>query len=264
MAGAAPLAGVRVAVTRPAHQAAGLEERLQALGGEVLRRPLTRIEPPLDEAALRGAVLRLAEYDWLVLTSANGVLRVGAVLREIGVEPASVLTQVRIACVGPATAEAMRVLAREPDIVPAGRFVGEGLLEALSAIDLAGARVLLAQAEGARPVLREGLRAAGAVVDAVVAYRTVPDPDGIEALAGDLARGDVDIVAFSAASGVKHLATRVGDSIGTVRIAVIGPETAAAVRAVGWPVHAEAAEHTEAGLAEAVVMAARQPFPAHE
>jgi len=116
--GAAPLAGRRIVVTRAEGAANGLIARLRALGAETISCPTIAVAPPLTWAPLDAALARLADFDWLVFTSANAVLAFSD--RRGAVDPARVLpATLRIAAVGQATAGTARSLLREPDLVPA-------------------------------------------------------------------------------------------------------------------------------------------------
>ncbi|HEU4564610.1 MAG TPA: uroporphyrinogen-III synthase [Gemmatimonadaceae bacterium] len=249
--GAAPLRGRRVVVTRARDQAGELAARLEALGAEVVEAPAIRIEP-LDQAPLRAALARLAEYDWLVVTSRNTVAMVGEALRA-SVRDARALAGVRVAAVGPATAEALRELGIVPAVVPE-RYVAEGVLEALRARDdVRGRRVLYPAAAGARDVIPAGLRELGAVVDAVVIYRSVPDDSWREAVAARLGRGEVDAVTFTSGSTVRHFVDAVGVALARrARAVTIGPVTSDAAREAGLEVAAEAHEATVPSLVDAV------------
>ena len=155
-----PLHGRRVLVTRARAQASGLAARLEALGADVLQTPAIRIEPlPFDAPGLAG-------YDLVVPTSANGAERLLA-------GDVRALHGVTVAAIGPATAAAVQARGIVPDLVPA-EAVSEALLAALG--DVAGRRVLIATAVGARDVLPAGLRERGAAVDVLHLYRTVPEP----------------------------------------------------------------------------------------
>ena len=245
------LAGVRVLVTRPERQAGGMAAALRALGAEVVAFPATRIEAPSDGGAgLRAAVARLREFDWVVVSSANGVERVLAAADETGTRVEA--GRPSWACVGPATASALAGHGIEASVI-AERHVAEGLIEALSAVGLAGARVLLPQAAGARAVLREGLQAAGATVEAVEAYRSVADGRGAGEVRGRLDRREIDAVTFTSPSTVERFVEVIGARIGAAAVAVIGPVTAAAARSLGLAPDVVAERHTVAGLIEALV-----------
>ena len=252
-----PLFGRRVVVTRASAQATGLRDALAAQGADVLELPALRVEP-LDPAALANAVRRLGDYSWLVLTSQNAVSLWWDALRAAG-RDARALAGVRIACVGAATRDALLARGLDADVMPA-RFVAEAVLEALTARDdVRGTRVLYVAAEGARPVLPEGMRALGCAVDVVTAYRAVSDGAGSEQLRAALAHGDVDSVTFASASAVRGYVDALGADLARRAPAVtIGPVTTEAVRAAGIPVAAEAQSASIAALVDAVVGALGQ------
>lgn len=225
--------------------------RLRALGAEVVGFPATRIEVASDGgAALGEAAGRLGEFDWVVVSSANGVERLLAAAEVAGTRGAAGVPG--WACIGPGTAAALRKAGIEP-LVVAERHVAEGLVEALSGRDLAGARVLLPQAAGARTVLAEGLRAAGALVEAVEAYRSVADGRGAGEVRERLDRGEIDAITFTSPSAVERFAEVMGPRTGGGVVAVIGPVTAAAAGSLGLPPAIVARRHTVPGLIEALV-----------
>jgi uroporphyrinogen-III synthase len=217
MASDRPLAGRRIAVTRP--ETGELGAHLTELGGVVVHVPLIEIADPADGGrTLRRALLRLDAFDWLAVTSANGAERVG---RYAAGHPA-----VRLAAVGPATARVLATRAGRPvDLVATVPRV-EGLL---AEFPRPPARVLVAQADRAGSALADGLTAAGHQVEAVTAYRTVircPEPSELAALAS------VDAVVFASGSAATGWVRAVGRSAPAVVIAV-GPATARAARTEG-------------------------------
>lgn len=241
-----PLAGVRVAVTRPAARAAGLTAPLEAAGATTRCFPLIRIVEPTDPAPLQRATADLRMYDWVVLTSATAV----AVLARGAPLPRE--TPPRFAVVGPATAEALTGAGRRPDLV-AGSSRAEGLVEdLLRAAPLAGLHVLWPRAAGARMVLSDALTAAGAVVVAPEAYASVADAAQGAALADALRAGEIDVVTFTSPSAVRSFAEAGGVVPDDVGVAAIGPVTAAAVEAAGHPVHVLPENASAALLAEAI------------
>jgi uroporphyrinogen III methyltransferase/synthase len=242
-----PLEGRRIAVTRPPAQAVALITGLLELGATPIESPTIRIEDPPDPAPLRRAMERLGAYDWIVFTSANGVERFWAELDRSS-SAGELPEGIRLAAIGPATAEAVERRGLRLDVVPS-EYVAEAVAEALTAADgMAGRRILLPRAAGARQVLPERLRAAGAEVDEIVAYESRPDPEGIEALRAAIESDSVDMVTFTAASTVRHYVEVAGPDMGAARVAVIGPITARAARDAGVRVDAEASEYTVAGL----------------
>jgi uroporphyrinogen-III synthase len=240
-----------VAVTRSPGQAEVLMEGLRELGAEPLSCPTIRIEGPADPTPLREAVADLASYDWIVFTSANGVARVWEIL-EVSPEGAHLAERLRVAAIGPATAAALSARGVRAEVVP-DEYVAEAVADALLAFDeMAGRKILLPRAAGARRVLPERLEAAGAEVNEVVAYQARPDESGIRALRGHIDRGEVDMVTFTAASTVRNFVELAGAHLGRARVAVIGPITAAAARAEGVRVDVEADEYTVTGLLAAI------------
>jgi uroporphyrinogen III methyltransferase/synthase len=245
-----PLAGRRIAVTRPPGQARALIESLRRLGAEAVSTPTIRIVDPPDPEGLRGAIATLDRYDWVVFTSANGVERFWRELEAEGRE--GLPSRALVAAIGPATAEALEARGSRPHIVPE-EFVAEAVADALIAFgDLDGRHVLLPRAAGARQVLPERLRAAGAEVDEVIAYESQADPTGIGRLRSALERDEVDMITFTAASTVRHFVEASDAGPGRARVAVIGPITAGAARSAGLRVDVEARRYTVEGLVEAI------------
>ncbi len=254
-----PLAGLRIVNTRAAHQAPALTQLLEAQGAEVIHYPAIRIEPmadtgPLDEA-LRAAAS--GGFDWLVLTSANTVYVLAQRLEALGISPQQLVDHgLRVAAIGPATAqEARERLGLVADLLPE-RYVAESLADALQVAP--GTRILLPQSAIARPVLAERLRAAGAAVTALPAYRTLLGTGG-DPLPEYFWEGSVDAVTFTSASTVHQFIKRLKLENGSpgmlvdVVVACIGPVTAEAARRHDLPVKVVAREHTLEGLVEALV-----------
>lgn len=236
----------RVAITRP--EAGELGSRLAALGATVIHVPLIEVTDPSDGgAALRAALDRLAEFDWLVVTSANGAERVGGAAAQA---PA-----VRLAAVGPATATVLAEAAGRPvDLVPA-ISTAEGLLAELVVVP--PARLLLAQADRARPVLADGLAAAGHDVESVVAYRTVevtPSP----AASAELMTAEV--VVLASGSAARAYAAAASDTTTEPMVICIGPVTAEAARHAGLPV-THVAPHPDPATLTALVTTALESRP---
>jgi uroporphyrinogen III methyltransferase/synthase len=251
-----PLAGRRIAITRPREQAADLSARLEALGATVLALPSIAIEPVADTSALDAALAQLASYDWLVFTSANGVRAFDERLRATGLDW-SARRRARVAAIGPATATALKRLGVVADLVPA-EYVAEGLLEALG--NVAGQRILLPRADIARDTMRDELRLRGAEVDEIAAYRTVLQPLPAELVQRALREERVDAITFTSSSTVRGLVESLRASgqdpavaLSDVALACIGPITAATLREYGLEPALVAQEYTVAGLVAALV-----------
>ena len=250
---ALPLAGRRVLVTRAAHQAAELSEGLRALGAEPVEVPVLDIRLTSDVALLDRVLQRLDRYDWLLFTSANTVRILAERAAELGIALAQ-LTCLKVAAVGEATAAAARKAGFAVAFVPA-TYVAESLAEGL--IDqVVGRRILLAQAAVARDVIPDVLRAAGAEVDLVEAYRNVLPEAAPEQLRRALDEG-LDAATFTSSSSATHLAEAaraagIAWPLSAVPAVSIGPITSQTLRELGWPPAAEAEPSDIPGLIAAV------------
>ncbi|MGQ0561400.1 MAG: uroporphyrinogen-III synthase [Gemmatimonadota bacterium] len=243
------LAGLRIAVTRAADQAAELALPLRERGAEVIITPLIRIVPSLEAAEVRAAAARVARYDWIVFTSANGAHAFAAALRGAGIDRWP--PNVALACVGPATAAAAREHGFEPALIPE-EYTGDAIAEALlERADLRGRRVLLARAGGARQTLPERLRQAGARVQDLALYRSEADPEGSRRLRQAIAAEALDLITFTSGSAVRYFVESMGGAV-PVPVAVIGPVTADEARQRKLDVRIEAEPHTIAGLVSAI------------
>ncbi|MEI6776040.1 MAG: uroporphyrinogen-III synthase [Chloroflexales bacterium] len=254
--GRSSLSGVRVVITRSAGKADGMAQRLRDLGAEPIIYPTIAYAPPEDTASLDAALARLSagEYDWLILTSAQAV-RAVIERNSPDLNLQSAICNLQLAAVGPATATScVNLLGVSPATVPE-QFVAEELAEKLG--DLTGKKVLLPNADIARPVLEERLRASGALVDRVVAYRTVPAPDSGVDLAALLAADAIGVITFTSGSTARAFVQKIGpDAVALSQravIACIGPSTATACRAIGLVPHVVAEVSTEEGLVEALI-----------
>jgi len=196
---------------------------------------------------------------WVIFTSANGVEAVFARLDARGLD-ARVFGGARLGAIGPATAEALRGHGLRADYAP-GEALTSAILADFQGRDLRGARVLLPRADIAPPALADGLAALGAEVRSVVAYRTIPSeelPDRARAL---LSAGEVDTACFTSSSTVRNLVEALdGDTaaLAPLKIACIGPVTAATASELGLRVDVVAREHTVPGLVAALIEHARE------
>jgi uroporphyrinogen-III synthase len=242
-----------VVVTRGKVGEDALSARLRDLGAEVRDLPCIVFAPPADPAPLDAALRDLGRFEWAVFASAVAVERTVERLRALGLAPGA-LAAVRLAAVGPATAERLAREVREPDLVPA-EARGEAMAAAL-APRVRGRRVFLPRPAEGRPELLAGLVAAGAEVTAVEAYRTLAAPaEAILPLAGWIEEGKVDAVAFASPSAVSAVVTALGRRaalLERVVLGAIGPTTAAALGEAGLAGAVQPERYTGADLAEAL------------
>lgn len=252
-----PLDGRTVVITRPRVQSAVLVDALQREGARVVTFPTIRIEPVKDTGPIDRAINRLGDNDWVIFTSANGVERFFSCLYQRG-HDAGVFQTVRVAAIGPATAEALRVRDVHPDQVPE-RYQAEGLVEALAGVDWRGRRVLIPRAEKAREVLPGELRRLGAAVEVLAVYRTVRPPTDPAPLRAALVAREISAITFTSSSTVSHFAHFFDEGEaarllreGGVAVACIGPITSATARQTGFDVSVEAEVFTVEGLVAAL------------
>ena len=235
---AQPLFGRRVLVTRSADQAAPLARTLTAAGAVPVTLPLIELEDPADWTALDSALARLDAYDALLFTSANAVRFTAKRAAARGVALGEL--NATVICVGPRTAEAALAAGLPVHRVPESRFDAEGVLEVVSqVVSPRGRRFLIPRSEIAREFLPDGLRAQGAEVDAVTAYRNLPTEVDAGALRAELVSGGLDALTFASPSTVRRFAELLDEpSLAAAQrcaIAAIGPVTARALASVGLP-----------------------------
>ena len=254
-----PLFGRRILVTRARHQAGRLQAELAALGAEPVEIAAIEIAPPVEPGPLQNALAQIENYDWIVLTSENGVHHFVAALLASGRDLRD-LHRARLAAIGPATARALAACGLRADLVPE-EFVAESLVEAFrESGTLAGQRVLLARAAGAREILPRELRVLGAQVDEVHTYVSRIPAEAPEQARLAIADGPLDAVTFTSSSTVKHTlevldATGVGGArawLEQARVICIGPVTATTARERGLRVDAVAETYTIDGLVTAL------------
>jgi uroporphyrinogen III methyltransferase / synthase len=253
-----PLFGKRVLVTRAREQAGGAAAMLRERGADPVVVPTIEVHPPSDPSAMVDAVQAMSErYDWVLLTSANGVDRLWEEIRRQGRDARS-FGKAKVAAIGPGTAAALARCGIKADLV-AREHRQEGLAaEVLAAIGPGkNSRVLLARAEVARDVLPDTLRAAGCEVDVVAVYATrAPQRPLLEALSTLLQGGEIDAVTFTSSSTVSHLCdaldTRAAELLARTCVASIGPITTETAHKRGIRVDVTAAEFTIPGLVVAL------------
>ncbi len=248
-----PLFGKKVLVTRPASDADAFAAKLWEIGAEPVVAPTIAIGPPDDLAAAQAAVRGVRDYQWIVFTSQNGVAAFFDRLSAEGGD-ARAFGDVKVAAIGPKTAERLVARGIRPDFVPA-KFISEEVAAGLLARTAPGDSVLLFRAQEARDVLPESLRAAGRSVDVVAAYKTSPVNDPAIAAAAEQA----GIWTFTSASTVRAFTDNVPGAARLAAgktVACIGPVTADADRELGLRVDVVADDFTVDGLIDALESAA--------
>jgi len=256
-----PLSGTRVLVGRARDQAGALSASLRHHGAAVVEIPFIQINPPRSYKALDAALRRVKEYDWLILTSVNGVSALFERIAKLHVSN-SELRHLKLAAIGPATKAAAERHGLRVPVVPR-EYVAESVVRSLRR-KVKDKRVLLVRARVARDVIPRELRAAGASVTVAEAYETVVPKQSARRIrtAFSTAARRPHIVTFTSSSTVRNFVSALGKSawrerLRDVRLASIGPVTSATLREFGLPVHIEAREYTIPGLVAAIVRDAR-------
>ena len=288
-----PLNGIRVLIGRARHQAGALSAELRKLGAEVIEIPFIEIRKPRSFQPLNDALKNLARYDWLILTSVNGVEAMWKRLEKLGLarfQQARILSlqdgeehgfsraakraqtdaalaaggRVRIAAIGPATKKAIEQRGIRVDVVPK-EYVAESVVRSLRT-KVKGKHILLVRARVARDVIPHELRRAGASVDVVEAYQTVVPQSSRIRLRAALKNPNrrPHVITFTSSSTVRNFVELLGASahgrgrerhlsLNGIRTASIGPVTSSTLRELGLPVDIEARQFTIPGLIKAIM-----------
>jgi uroporphyrinogen III methyltransferase / synthase len=254
-----PLFGKRIVVTRSLEQAGELIEMLEERGAEAIPAPTIRITPPEDPAPLESACAAASTFDWIVFTSGNGVQ--AFMERLLAISDVRELKGVRLCTIGASTASRLAAYGIRTDLTPP-EFRAEAVVEALTATgDLKGKRFLLPRSNIARDLLADELRANGAEVSDIPAYRTTlvgeereTEPDIYRML---LDR-QIDAVTFTSASTVRNFvrilgAEQAADLLRTTVVASIGPVTAEAAQQLDIATNVMPARYTVPDLVDALV-----------
>lgn len=251
-----PLAGVRVLVGRARHQAGALSSGLRKLGAEVVEIPFIEIRRPRSYKPLDTTLKNLAAYDWLILTSVNGVDAVWERLAKLRISKRQ-LKHLKVAAIGPATRKAIEKRGLKVDIVPE-EYVAESVVKSLRS-KVKGKKVLLARAKVARDVIPRELRRLGAQVDVVEAYETVVPAASrtrLRAMMKNPAKRP-HVITFTSSSTVRNfvaLAGRIPPSVRKgITLASIGPVTSATLAELHLGADIEAKEYTIPGLIQAIL-----------
>jgi len=250
-----PLFGRRVLVTRALEQAGSFARILEERGAEPVVFPTIKTTRPPSWAPLDRAIKRLSSYDWAIFTSVNGVRYFFERLARLGRDVRE-LKGVKLCAIGPMTERAITGLGIRVDITPK-KYVAEAVIDALGRRRIKGKRFLLARAMVAREVLPTEIKRLGGSIDVVPAYRTLRPRAGAKAIKAMLADGEIDVATFTSSSTVSNFARlfKKGELAGLmdgVKVACIGPVTAATAEGFGLGVDICAETYTMAGLADAM------------
>jgi uroporphyrinogen-III synthase len=253
------LHGKRIIISRAKEQAGSLSNLLEQKGAEIVEIPFIEIRPAQSYEALDKAIENLMAYDWLILTSVNGVIALFSRLEKAGKSEADLL-HLKIAAIGPATRKAIEKHGLPVDVMPE-EYVAEAVVEELQGQLRPGERVLLVRAKVARDVIPTALREMGVKVHVMEGYETVVPESSrsaiVEALSSE--QDKPYAITFTSSSTVKNFVELLGEQrvhstlLDGVKLCSIGPVTSASLRENNLRVDVEAKEYTIPGLVEAIV-----------
>jgi uroporphyrinogen III methyltransferase/synthase len=250
-----PLFGRTVLVTRPAHQADAMVSKLRALGADVLYQPAIEIAEPSDWSPVDAVIRQLAEFDWLVFSSSNGVNYFFRRLTQLGFDMRA-LGGRKLAAIGPATVDALARYHLQADVSP-DSYRAEALAEKLAPF-AKGNRFFLARASRGREVLAEMLSAAGGNVTQAVVYAsrdvTEPHADVLEALTA----GRIDWTTVTSSAIARSLVGMFGDALRHTKLAAISPLTAEVLSESCDKSAVVAESYTSDGVIAAILSAERR------
>lgn len=249
------MSGICVLVPRAHEQADEFCHQLEKRGARTIAQPAISISDPGDWEPVDRAIHRLAEFDWVVFSSVNGVRYFcKRVLHLLGKSGLVTLKSCRLAAIGPSTAEVLRKEFEQPvDLVPK-KYRAEDLAENLAA-KAEGKHFLLVRASRGRELLADQLTSAGAVITQVVAYTSEDTrPDDLEVLRTkrQILDGQVDWVTVTSSAIARSLVTMYGEALRQVRLVSISPITSQTLRELGFEPTAEATVYNMDGIIEAM------------
>jgi uroporphyrinogen-III synthase len=249
------LAGKRIVITRAAPQSEALAKVLAGLGAIPAVLPLVEFGEPEDFGPLDAAIARLDQFDWMIFTSGQAVRAFQARGKDLGASLNPLGNKLRIAAVGPVSAEAVRQAGLHVEYV-ARMHNGVGLANELGG-RLQGGSVLLPRSDRANPDLPAALKTHGAQVTEVVAYRTLPPGEVDRQKLSGISAGDADAVLFFSPSAVQNFADLVGvehflELQNDLVITAIGPVTAESLRKFKIDTLVVAADTTSAAVVQAL------------
>jgi uroporphyrinogen-III synthase len=253
------LDGIRILVGRARHQAGALSAELRKQGAKVIEIPFIEIRKPRSFRPLDSALKNLNSYDWLILTSVNGVEAMWDRIKKLRIRRAE-LKRLHIAAIGPATKRAIEERGATVDVVPK-EYVAESVVRSLKK-RVKGKRVLLVRAKVARDVIPRELGRVADLIDVVEAYETVIPKFSRTHLRAALRNARrPHIITFTSSSTVRNFCALLGsrrskrpnEQLTGIRMASIGPVTSSTLRELGLPVDIVAKDFTIPGLVEAIV-----------
>jgi uroporphyrinogen III methyltransferase / synthase len=256
-----PLSGCKILVTRGRAQASYLSDMLAEEGAEIIEIPTIEISPLSLSPRGKKQIRAIRRYDWIVFSSVNAVEIFMDHLLNLKRDSRD-LSDVKIACVGEATAKALETFGLRADLVP-GDYKQEGLVKSFSKIKLTGQKILFARAKEGRDVLQKFFRKKGVFVDLLPLYENKAPKGAKERLRALFTQGGgVDLLTFASSSAVDHfyglLTPALRRKCRPLPVAVIGPVTASSVKKWGGRVAVQPRSFSLPPLVKAIVQWSRR------
>jgi uroporphyrinogen III methyltransferase/synthase len=247
-----PLFGRRIVVTRTRKQASALAAKLRILGADVYELPTIRVEAPENLMEFGELVRDAFQYDWLIFTSVNGVDAFFDMFYRL-YDDARNIGNVKIAAIGPATAQRIKSFHLSVDVQPK-EFIAEAIIDGLLEFgSVENLKFLLVRALNAREVLPKRLAELGAIVDEAIAYRTVTETEDRSGALERFRAEGADLITFTSSSTVESFLALKLPWPPEMKTASIGPITSETMREKGLPVDVEAGRYDVEGLVAAVL-----------
>lgn len=250
---AGALKGIGVLVTRPQHQAGPLCDLIEQHGGRAFRFPVLEIVDPPDLQPLHNAAETLESFDWAIFVSANAVDKALTTILALRQWPRSV----RIATIGKSSAAALRRFGLATDIQPRQRFDSEALLVLPEMQDVEGRRIVIFRGNGGRELLAGTLRARGALVQYVEAYRRIRPHADSSHLLRHWQRGGIDVVLINSAESLENLIALLSDPgyalLAATPLLVVSERMIPIVGQLGFQPPLLAANATDAAVLDALL-----------
>jgi len=248
-----PLFGKQILITRPVAQAKNLVRLLEDHGAKVVEFPTIKICSSNKDQKLDSVIDRLAGYDWIIFTSANGVDHFWRKMKKKGRDARS-LSKLKVGAIGPKTTAKLENMGIMADFLP-DEYSTEGIIKGIKRFKIKGKKILLPRADIAPSSLPNGLKKLGARVEEVSAYETqLPQREDFATIKKMLRNREIDIILFTSSSTVRNFVKLMGDvDLGNAKVACIGPITAGEAEKSGIKPDIVPPEYTIEGLVERVI-----------
>lgn len=194
-----PLKDYRILITRGKEQANLFKASIEQYGGIPIIVPLLDFQLPTNMAEVRAGIRQLSNYDWLILTSQNGVRFFFELVERYGIAD----SLPKIAVIGTKTEKTLLEYGYKADFIP-HQFVAESFVEEFMPLVDAGSHVLFAKGNLARTIIADEMNKAGVNCDEIIIYETVLPQESVQKLVYVIQAREVDVIMFTSPSTIHH------------------------------------------------------------